>query len=111
MDADLRWRTRAFGSEVPAGAVLEDAAFEGAALGGAAVGGAALWGGALGVAAPLSARLPAPRVVLLLVVMTSPEDRPTGGATITYDGNETARRVTKVLDMTLTDLAGLATLR
>jgi len=55
LDGDLRWRTRAF-----AGALL------------GAFGGAALWGGALGVAAPLSGRLPAPRVVLLLVVMTSP---------------------------------------
>jgi hypothetical protein len=59
LDGDLRWRTRAFGGEAPAGAGL---------------GGAALWGGALGVAAPLSGRLPAPRVVLLFVVMTSPEE-------------------------------------
>jgi hypothetical protein len=58
-DGDLRWRARAFGGE---------------ALGGAALrAGAALWGGALGVAAPLSGRLPS-RVVLLLVVMTSPEE-------------------------------------
>jgi hypothetical protein len=57
LDGDLRWRVRTFGGEV---------------LGGAELAGAALWGGALGVAAPLSDRLPAPRVVLLLVVMTSP---------------------------------------
>jgi hypothetical protein len=49
LDDDLRWRGLAFG-------------------------GAALCGGALGVAAPLSGRLPVPRVVLLLVVMTSPEE-------------------------------------
>jgi hypothetical protein len=54
LDGDLRWRTRTFGGGVFAGA--------------------ALWGGVLGVVAPLSARLPAPRVVLLLVVMTSPEE-------------------------------------
>jgi len=60
LDGDLRWRARTFG-----GVLL-------GALGGAALGGAALWGGALGLAAPLSGRLPAPRVVLLLVVMTSP---------------------------------------
>ena len=64
LDGDLRWRTRTFGGAPPGGGVL----------GGAALVGAALWGGALGVAAPLSGRLPAPRVVLLLVVMTSPEE-------------------------------------
>ena len=56
-DGALRWRT--FGGTPP---------------GGEALGRAALWGGALGVAAPLSPPLPAPRVVLLLVVMTSPEE-------------------------------------
>jgi hypothetical protein len=65
-DADLRWRTRTF---------------DGVALGGAA-GGVALWGAAFRGGAPLSGR-PAvpvlrmvlvPRVVLLLVVMTAPEE-------------------------------------
>jgi hypothetical protein len=93
LDGDLRCRTRTFGG----------------VLGGAELAGAAARGGAPGVAAPLSGRLPAPRVVLLLWVMTSPENRPTGWASITYDGNETDRRATNVLDMTLTDLAGLAT--
>ena len=60
----MRWRARTFGGE----------ALGGEALGAEVLGGAALWGGALGVAAPLSGRLPAPRVVLLLVVMTSPEE-------------------------------------
>jgi hypothetical protein len=51
LDADLRWRARAFG---------------GVALGGAALGGVA----------PLSGRamLLVPRVVLLLVVMKTPEE-------------------------------------
>jgi hypothetical protein len=58
LDGDLRCRTRTFGG----------------VLGGAELVGAAAFGGAPGVAAPLSGRLPAPRVVLLLVVMTSPEE-------------------------------------
>ena len=65
LDVDLRWRARAFGGAPPGGAVLG---------GGVALVGAAFWGGALGVAAPLPGRLPAPRVVRLLVVMTSPEE-------------------------------------
>ena len=62
---DLRWRTRAFGGEA-LGAVA------GAALWGGAFRGGVLWSGALEVAAPLSGRLPVPRVVRLLVVITSP---------------------------------------
>lgn len=67
LDGDLRWRTRTFGDAPSGGAPLG-----GEVLGGAEFAGAVLWGGAPGVAAPLSGRLPAPRVVLLLVVMTSP---------------------------------------
>jgi hypothetical protein len=74
----LRCRVRAFVGAALVGAALVGAALVGAALADAAFGGAALAaalrGGGLGVAAPLSGRLPAPRVVLLLVVMTSPEE-------------------------------------
>ena len=61
LDADLRWRRRAFG---------------GGALGGAALAGVAPLSGEPAVLAPRVVLVP--RVVLLLVVMTTPEECSTG---------------------------------